>query len=562
MQTRTRINRLRTFVSKLHLQYGLAITGAVLGFVTGIYIPARLVQLLFQVVAGQPVSSSVVWVLVICALLRGLFRYMEHYFGHYVAFRVLADFRRVVFQELRRLTPAKLDLQQPGSLLKVIGEDIEALEVFFAHTIPPILTASIVTFGLGVFYVRYHWSLAVIALVTYGVLAVGIPIRFARVLSPLLAEQHKVRAQYIAAFLEDLRGMHELQQFNQVHSHFAALEAQSKVVNRQERAVAQTQTRQTSVSYLTIGLSLGVMALIGVWLVQAQQVALTNMVLVLVVFSSSFAPYLELARLPLGFKRAMNAADTVFALIDEPSTVEQTAGQDAVPIDSVNVTEVGFHYPSRLDPVLQDFNWSVLPTQGSKIVGIMGTSGSGKSTIMKLLMKWYVPQTGEVALSGQPLQQTQARSLQQQVAYIPQVPQVFSQTIRENIQLGRQTITDAQIEAAFRNCQLWDRIAQLPLGLDTPLQQDQALFSSGELQRLELVRALLKGASCYIFDEPTSHLDSLNEAALLQLIREQCQGLVFLISHRPSTMAIVDELYRMHDGQLVPVAISKAAQPE
>ncbi|MGY3724933.1 ATP-binding cassette, subfamily C [Granulicatella balaenopterae] len=540
------VKRLIGFVDFLIYKIVIAVIFAVMGFFTSVLIPVILVELTFMVLAGKSISYLVLGILIILGILRGLFRYGEHYYGHYVAFRVLANYRQAIFRKLRHLAPAKLDQQDSGKLLKMIGEDVEALEVFFAHTLAPLTTASIITILLIPYYWRVNWLLAVIALLTYLLVAVVFPIVFANHLKPLLTKQNSERKQYMALFLESLKGMTDLLQYFTVKQKFNELDQKSQEVNQCERQVAMSQYIQMANSFFAIGLGISAFALVGVYLVEAEKQSLVQVIKAFVVFSSSFAPYLELSRLPLGFKRSILAAEHVFSLLDEVEPIKSGKGLYDVKINTIEVKNVSFSYQNRSQEILEQVNLSV---EGPQMVGIIGESGSGKSTLMKLLMNWYQASSGQI-IYNQQYREIAMDDLQSHFAYIPQIPQIFHQTIRENVTFGNRFITDEQILTVAKKCHLKERILQTEKGLDTVLSAEQKIFSSGELQRLELMRALLKDAEVYIFDEPTSNLDSLNEASLLQVIKSECQGIVFMISHRPSTVASCDQIYKMCDGQL------------
>lgn len=543
LSTRQMVRKL--FASMRHLlrYVYIAVLFAVLGFLATILIPAFIIHLLFQ--ASAPSWTALV-ILILLALARGAFRYGEHYFGHYVAFRVLAEYRNAAFAKMRRLAPSKLDTQDSGALLKMIGEDIEALEVFFAHTIPPVLTASCVTLLMLPYFVTVHWSIALVVGITYALLAIGVPNVFAQKLEPLLRQQTASRKTYLSQFMESLRGVRELVQYQQVEQKFATLEEYSQAVNEREREVAIVQFVQTSVTFLIVGLAILVVAILTMQGVTTGTLNIAQATTAIVVFSTSFAPYLELSRLPLGFKRAVNAGRHVFDLLDEEEPV-RTGVAEAPSVQFAEMERVSFKYANREQLIFDQLSQTF---QGPKIIGIVGASGSGKSTLMKLLMRWYDATEGRILIEDIPVEHVTPQAWQTKFAYIPQVPQIFNQSIRENLTLGNQEITDEQIWQAARQCNIADTIAATPQGLDTLLKNEQPIFSAGELQRLELTRALLKQADCYIFDEPTSNLDSLNEASLLQVIREHCQGLVFLISHRSSTTACADVVYRLDKGIL------------
>lgn len=524
---------------------GIAVIFAVSGFTVSVAIPVLLVNQGFLAVGGQAPTLGFLFLLLALAIGRGLFRYGEHYFGHYVAFHSLADLRKLVFAKLRLLAPAKLDRQDSGSLLKMIGEDIEAIEVFFAHTVAPVCTGIISAFIMWVFLSRISPALGLLALLTYLLLAVVLPQNFARHLQKLLSKQADDRTRYISYFLESLKAIHDLSQLGQTSKRFACLEQKSQGLNSIERQVAQKQFFEQALTFLVVGLSVMGFAILSLFQLNQGDIDLTQAGLALVAFSSSFAPFLELGRLPLGFKRAMNASRQVFSLLDEPEADSSGLKTD-VRIESVDINHLNFDYEGREQGLFQGLSARF---EKGRIIGIVGGSGTGKSTLMKIIMRWYDPKAGQVLLSGQDHQTFHRQHLQAFFAYVPQVAQLFHKSLRENLVLGRTDISDEVIWTLAAKCRLKERLERLPEGLDTVID-GETTFSAGEAQRLELMRALLKEADCYIFDEPTSNLDSLNEAAFLSIVKEECRGMVFLISHRLSTVAFADEVYELNHSQV------------
>ena len=540
------IIRLINFMKKLLPVILLAVFFAVFGFLITVYIPARIISLGFDALNGEKLKIISLIVLVILAISRGLFRYGEHYFGHFVAFNVLADFRREIFSKLRRLAPSKLDSQDSGALLKLIGEDVEALEVFFAHTLAPITTGTIVSIILIIYYLQYNLLLALIAIIVYFTLAVIIPNLFSNKLKPLLEVQQKYRKSYTSYFLESLRGMKDLLQLGVEKERFKNLSKESRIVNKKERNVAKLNFLQFSYSFLTIGFGVLAFAFVDFILVNKNVISVKDAVITLVVFSSSFAPFLELSRLPLGLGRALQAAKQTFSLLDENEPVGNDGSKEIEKINEIKFENVDFSYPNRDKNIFENLN---LHFEDKKIVGLVGESGSGKSTLMKMVMKWYMAKSGKIFLNDEDILDIDSRKLQEKIAYIPQFPQIFSQTIRENLVLGNDKITDEEILEIAEKCRLKDVILSTENGLDTKINSEKIIFSSGEMQRLELMRALLKRADVYIFDEPTSNLDTLNESIILNLIKENCKGMVFLISHRMSTVSFSDVVYKVENGK-------------
>lgn len=540
------VTRLINFMKNLLPVILLAVFFAVFGFLITVYIPAKIISLGFDVLNGGKLKIFSLIILVVLAVSRGLFRYGEHYFGHYVAFKVLADFRREIFAKLRRLVPSKLDSQDSGALLKLIGEDVEALEVFFAHTLAPITTGLIVSIVLILYYLHYSLQLSLIALTVYFILAVIIPNVFSSKLKPHLEIQQQYRKSYTSYFLESLKGMKDLLQLGVEKERFKNLEKESKIVNRKERNVAKLNFLQFSFSFLTIGFGVFTFAFVDFVLVKKELISIKDAVITLVVFSSSFAPFLELSRLPLGLGRALQAARQTFRLLDEKEAVGNKGNKEAEKIDEIKFENVDFSYPNRDKLIFENLD---LKFEDKKIVGLVGESGSGKSTLMKIVMKWYVAKSGTISLNDDDILDIDSRKLQEKIAYIPQFPQIFSQTIRENLTLGNKNITDDEILYIAEKCRLKDKILSTENGLDTKINSERVIFSSGEMQRLELMRALLKKADVYIFDEPTSNLDTLNESIILNLIKENCKGMVFLISHRMSTVSFADVIYKVENGK-------------
>ncbi|HER4471259.1 TPA: ABC transporter ATP-binding protein [Streptococcus pyogenes] len=537
--------RLLTLMKTLLPWIILAVGFAVMGFVITVSIPTGIAYLGLLAIRQEVIPILALYLLIALAFLRGFVRYGEHYFGHFVAFHSLAAFRNLIFKKLRALSPACLDSQDSGYLLKMIGEDIEALEVFFAHTIAPICTA-ILSAGLMFWYFcQSSWQLALLALATYACLAIVIPIYFANILQVLLKSQNEGRKDYLSYFLESLRSVKDLLQFQVLDEQFERLIKKSNHVNALDRNVAQAQFLQMALTFFWLGLMILAFSYMFFDGICHDSLSFDKGLLTFIAFTASFSPFLELGRLPLGFKRAMNAARNIFDLLDENVIVDEGTKQ----IDrlrSVSFEDLSFAYPKRQELVFKDLT---VTFQEKGIIGIKGESGSGKSTLVKLIMKWYNWKTGDIFLNDRNSCLLNAAKLQDTIAYVPQTAQLFQQSIRENLIFGRQDISDESIWNLAEACGMKDRLLACKEGLDTIIKSPSD-FSAGEGQRLELMRALLKDASCYIFDEPTSNLDSLNEAILLDLIKTHCQGLVFLISHRPSTLACVDHLFCVKNGSL------------
>lgn len=549
-RTLSLVYRLISFMKHLFPRILLAIAFAVGGFLTMIMIPAfffvflsKHLEMDFNVVDQWfqfPNFLGLIFLFILLAIARGLFRYGEHYFGHYVAFHSLAYLRKSIYAKLLSLAPAKLDGQKDGHLFKMIGEDVEALEIFFAHTLAPIGTAVIAASLIFVYFSFYNILLAFIALFTYALLAYVIPVFYAQKIEQSLAYQNLEKKQYHAFFLESLSAMEDLLQFQKAEERFKVLGEKSESIYLNEKHISEIQHIQMSRSFFVLGSALAIFSLYLFYLISYKFILLADALILFVVFSSSFSPFLELARLPLGFKKAMLAAQNFFELMDE-FNLQKDGNIHLEVFGESSLNTVDFAYPGRNQSIFKQLS---ICFPKDKIIGICGKSGSGKSTLVKLLMRWYSVSSGEIYLNRQPLSDFTKTSLKTNMVYVPQHPTLFRQSLRENLTLGK-PISDVDIWTMIEHCGLKDRLLALPEGLDTLV--DETLFSSGEAQRLELIRALLTPSSCLILDEPTSHLDSLNEASFLSIVKQTYTGTVFIISHRASTLAFADCCYRFDE---------------
>ncbi len=529
------VKRLILFMKHLMPYILVAVMFAIMGFISVISIS----YILLESALNKNLSLNILWILVFLAIFRGLMRYGEHYFGHYVAFRSLKDMRSIVFDKLKKLSPNKLDNKDSGILIKMIGEDIEALEIFFAHTIAPTLTGTIAFILLFIYFYKVHYLLAFLSSVCFVLLAIIMPIFYSNKLL-MLQKQNEVKKEYNSIFLDTLKGIKELIQFNYLSNKINEIDLKSKEVNLKEKEIAVSNYNQGITTYLIIGFMVSLYSYVALNLMKIDTHN-NNYLLSIIVFVSSFAPFLELSRLPLGFKRAMNAADDIFKLLDEEYEVDNFNDFKEHILD-IKASDLSFSYGS--DEVFNNTNFNF---KNNKIIGISAKSGSGKSTIMKIIMKWYKLNSGNIYFNDKNYDLYSKRSIQNKFVYIFQDSKIFKQSLRENITLKNNNITDEMILNIAAKFQMKERIVKE--GLDSIVSADS--FSAGERQRIELMRAALKEADFFIFDEPTSYLDSLNEATVLNLIKNNFKATIFLISHRPSTLSIADEIYEIVDKKIV-----------
>ncbi|RKW79904.1 ABC transporter ATP-binding protein [Lacticaseibacillus paracasei] len=530
------------------LRYTHHLTGAIIiSFLIGLV--AELTKVVVLVLAAMmlfdPQNASHLLIPgIIAVVIVGLGSFGEQYAGHFVAFHVLAELRGAVYRKLVQLAPAKLDSQGSGKLLKLIGSDIEAMEIFYAHTIVPVAIGLIYGVLMVAVYSSLNGPAAAVVLVSYAAVGLLIPYyRHEQMTAKAQAadRQKAVNQQYL---LESVRGMAVLRQLEVAD---ARMKTGNKGFDHEATAFQQSQFGQL-LKNMSATLVMLVAWLFIVWLSGWTQPQPLQQAL-LAVFPLTFGPLLALTNLPASLLNGFAAARNLLNLLQEvPATsaaIDATRTLNQIAI--IQVDHVTFKYPSRDETVLRQVSLSL---HAGEIVGFVGASGSGKSTLAKLIMGWYPLTQGRILIDGIDLTKIDPASLRAQVNYLPQTPVFFSESVRDNLTLHDATITDAQIWTVLNQVKLTSRLRQAEKGLDENVVSGQLQFSSGEQQRLELARALLHPSSVLVLDEPTSNLDTENERLILDAIKAYYHGIVIMISHRAESAAYADRLYRFADHQV------------
>lgn len=494
-----------------------------------------------------PVPLKAVFVCVLAfALVRGVFRYAEQAFNHFIAFKLLALLRDRVFRALRRLCPAKLEGRDKGDLISVITSDIELLEVFYAHTISPAVIAALFTVILCVFIGRFHWALGLLALAAYVTVGVVIPLVTSR-LSGDAGLRLRMEAGALAGFvLDSLRGLSETIQFGRGRARLDEMNARTDALAGDEARMKRVAGRNTAVTNTVILLFDLAMLLTSAALCHAGKVGFDGVLIPTVALFSSFGPAIALAALGSTLQNTFAAGNRVLDILDETPAVAEVTGEAEIGFDGAAAENVTFSYGGEtiLDNVSVD-----IPAHA--VVGIVGRSGSGKSTLLKLLMRFWDVREGHVRISGTDIARVNTANLRALEGFVTQETHLFQGTIRDNLRIARPDATDEEIAAACRKASVHAFIAALPQGYDTQVGELGDTLSGGERQRLGLARAFLHDAPFLLLDEPTSNLDSLNEAIILRsLYAERAGRTVVLVSHRASTMRIADTVYSVEHGRM------------
>lgn len=484
-----------------------------------------------------------------CAVARGALRYGEQACNHFIAFKLLALIRDRVFRALRRLAPAKLEGRGKGELISVITSDIELLEVFYAHTISPVLIALAFCAVLIAFIGSFGASLGAYAALAYATVGIALPWLASRA-SGDGGLRFRTRSGELAGFvLDSLRGLDEIQQYGCGEGRLAELRARTDALAADEGRLKRVAALDAAVSgAVVLVLDVG-MLLLSAWVAWGQaasgQAALAGVLVPTVALMGSFGPVIALANLGSTLQSTFAAGNRVLDILDESPKVEDVSGREPVGFEGAAARDVVFSYDGK--PVLLGIS---LDAPEGSIVGITGRSGSGKSTLLKLFMRFWEPDAGAVEVSGRDVSDIDTADLRSLEAYVTQDTHLFRDSIRENLRIAKPDATDAEIEEACRKASVHEFIRTLPQGYDTPVGELGDALSGGERQRIGLARAFLHDAPFLLLDEPTSNLDSMNEAVVLRaLARERAGRTVLLVSHRASTMRIADTVVSVEDGR-------------
>lgn len=484
--------------------------------------------------------------LLIFALLRAILRYAEQACNHYIAFKLLALIRDKVFQALRRLCPAKLEGRDRGDLISVITSDIELLEVFYAHTISPAAIAFLFTIVMCLFIGSFHPALGLLALLAYAVVGVAIPLVTSR-LSGEDGMRFRTKSGELSSFvLDGLRGLLETLQYGRGEARLAEMNRRTDALAKDEERMKRTSGRKMAVTNTVILLFDLCMLFASAALYQRGAVGFDGVLIPTLALFSSFGPAVALANLGSTLQNTFAAGNRVLDILEETPAVEEVTGRPEVVFDGAEAAHVTFSYGA--ETILEDVSLRMEPG----IIGITGKSGSGKSTLLKLFMRFWNVQEGNICITETPVSEINTSNLRRMEGFVTQETHLFHDSIKNNLRIAKLDATDAEIETACKKASVHDFIMSLPQGYDTPVGELGDTLSGGERQRLGLARAFLHDAPFLLLDEPTSNLDSLNEAVILKSLREEQAGrTVALVSHRQSTMRIADKVYSVE-------ALSKA----
>lgn len=484
--------------------------------------------------------------LILAAVLRGIFHYGEQYCNHYIAFKLLAIIRHKVFAALRKLCPAKLEGRDKGNLISILTSDIELLEVFYAHTISPIAIGFLTSLVMVLFIGCYSFVAGMIALLGYAVVGIMIPLWNGGRGSETGMSFRQSFGEMNSFVLDSLRGLDETIQYERGDVRRDQMKRRCGELGRLQRKMNRLEASQQSVTNLTILVFSFGLLIFMLLAYQDNRVTFGQLLIVTISMMSSFGPVVALSNLSNNLNQTLASGERVLSLLEEEPQVLEVQGKESVDFTGARVLGVDFAYDEEL--ILKNISME-LPKD--KVIGIHGTSGSGKSTLLKLLMRFWDVSGGEVQLSGRNVKEMNTNNLRELESYVTQEVYLFHDTIESNIAVGKPGATREEVVEAAKKASIHEFIMTLPRGYDTPVGELGDTLSGGEKQRIGIARAFLHDAPLMLLDEPTSNLDSLNEGIILKSLKEACEHkTVVLVSHRKSTMNIADILHETNSGRV------------
>ena len=484
--------------------------------------------------------------LVVFAVLRAVLRYIEQRTNHYIAFTLLAIIRDKVFQALRKLCPAKLEGRDKGTLISVITSDVELLEVFYAHTISPICIAVLTETVMCLFMAQFHWTYGCVGLLAFSAVGVFLPFYISRKCGEVGDEIRRQSGTLAAYVLENIRGLDETVQYQNETARKAGMQQKSRQLSEQQDRMNRLTGVNQALANTLILVSDVVLLALGVFLYRSGAVTFGGLLIPMIAFMSSFGPVTALANLGTTLQTTIASGKRVLEILDEVPETEDIFGKPEISFSGVSCDSVDFTYGNEM--ILHGLSMDFPKNQ---IIGVSGRSGSGKSTLLKLLMRFWNVTGGNICISGTEINHVNTQDLRQMESYMTQETQLFQDTIANNIRIGKLDATQEEIETACKKAAVHEWITTLPQGYDTHIGELGETLSGGERQRIGLARAFLHNAPLMLLDEPTSNLDSLNEAVILRSLKEETEGkTIVMLSHRESAMRIADKVYSVENGRV------------
>lgn len=524
----------------------IAIIFGVLGFLCAIFISILSSAAVLKIVGhseilfGNISIEKLITIIILIAILRGFLHYIEQYSNHFIAFKLLAIIRHKVFRALRKLAPAKLESRDKGNLISVITSDIELLEVFYAHTISPIVIAFITSLIMIIFIAKYSVYAAIFAAAVYFTIGFIIPMINGKRGKKIGMDYRNSFGDLNSFVLESLRGLDEINGFNYNDKRNEILNKKTDELSVKQKKLSNIMSKErVSTSVAILVSSMGMLLLMAT-LYKNGVVNLESVIIPTFALMGSFGPVVALSSLSNNLNQTLASGERVLSLLEEKPIIDEIADNENrnLEFDGITLDNISFKYDD--EKIIDDMTFAI---KKGDTVGIYGRSGSGKSTLLKLIMRFWDIDGGELKISDVNIDEIPTSTLRDLESYVTQETHIFQGSIKDNIKISKLDATDEEIVEAAKKAAVHDFISSLPNGYDTKVSELGESLSGGEKQRIGIARAFLHNSPVILLDEPTSNLDSLNEGIILKSLKEfRDQKTIIIVSHRKSTLGIANKI--------------------
>ena len=493
----------------------LAIILGVLGHLTATFITIFIILAICKVIT----FSLAVKLIILCAFSRGIFRYIEQACNHYIAFKVLAHIRHLVFEKLRELAPAKLENEDKGNIIAMLTSDVELLEVFFAHTISPVMIAFIYSIVMICFIGHYHLSFGIFSFICYSIMGILIPYTTYKLSQKDGSNYRLLFANYNTFVLETVLGKREIIQFSQQETRFEQMKKHQNDLTQTHQKLIDHQSFQQILSDGLIILSIVVSILL------IKNNVSKELLIPMMALSSSFGPTIALANLANNLNQVFPCARRILDLLEEKPLLKEITDKNTTLNLPIEVKNLSFHYPNTSTEVLHKINYTF---EFGKTYGLLGKSGCGKSTLLKLLMRIYQGE-GDILFNNESIEEINSQTLKENIIYVDQETFLFKDTLYHNITLLNPNYQQEEVIKACKQAQIHDFIMSLPQGYRTIYDEN---ISGGQKQRIGLARAFLRKTPILLLDEPTSALDPISTLKIEELLLQlKDQYTIAIVTH-------------------------------
>lgn len=488
---------------------------------------------------------------------RAILYYLEQYCNHYIAFHILAEIRVKLFSVMRKLAPAKMEIKNHGNMVSILTADIELLEVFYAHTISPIIIAFFTSLILFIYFLHLQPIYAFYMLASQFLIGIAIPNFANKRASSAGIETRNKLGNLNGDFLDTLKGVREIIQYSQGRIFAKKINDLTLSLGKNQKDLRNKMAEVQMITDSAI-IFVSIMQLfLSFFLISKNLVSIEAAILAGALQVGSFAPYINLANLGNILSQTFASGERVLNLMEEkPAVIENSTKIQKLNSDISNeekhlisIKNLSFGYESSNDKVLENIN---LDIKKGQLIGIMGKSGCGKSTLLKLLMRFWDCNSGEIKIASTNIKDLTLINLHKKFNYMTQSTNLFIGNLRDNLLIAKPDASDEEIYVALKKAAFYDYVISLPQKLDSVVEEGGKNFSGGEKQRIGLARSFLANREIFLLDEPTSNLDIQNEAIILKsLVEEAKNKTVILVSHKESTLSICDKIYKMTKGNII-----------